>query len=202
MSNNSITITRALVELKTLDKRIEKAQRDAVFVTYKCEDETNPKHKVTENLYQKAKDLIEYRKKLKGAVVQSNSTTKVRIGNHEYTVAEAIERKTSINYEKRLLNKMKTQLGDTTKLVERHNQRARETVDQMISQALKNGQKVDATKLQEMNDTFLNGRRAELVDPMNLSDKIQTLEDQIVGFESEVDLILTESNATTFITVG
>ena len=137
-SINSITITRALVELKTLDKRIEKAQRDAVFVTYKCESDENPKQKITENLYQKTRDLIEYRKRLKAAIVQSNATTTVHIGREEYTAAEAIERKTSIKYEKNLLNKMKTQLGDVIKQVERHNQKARETVDQMISQALKN----------------------------------------------------------------
>ncbi len=200
--DHRITITRALVELKTVDRRIIRAQRDAVYVTYKCEDEANPKQKVTPDLYQKINDLIERRKQLKAAIVQSNATTQVVIGKSEYSVAEAIERKRSINYEKVWLNTMKAQLGDVTKRVECHNQKARETVDAMINRSLGNNQKVNVSELSELNETFLKGRRAEIVDPMSLAGKIRSLEDRITNFESEVDLVLTESNSTTYIVVN
>ena len=90
---SKITITRALVELKTVDKRIEKALEGAVFITHKCASDENPKHKITENRLQQVTDLIERRKNLKAAIVKSNATTKVVIDSNEYTVAEAIERK-------------------------------------------------------------------------------------------------------------
>lgn len=56
--------------------------------------------------YDKVMGLISYRHKIKALVVQSNACTKVIVGKEEMTVAEAIERKQSIQYEKDLLEVM------------------------------------------------------------------------------------------------
>lgn len=199
--NNSITITRALVELKTLDSRISKAMRDAVFLTYKCNNEETPKEKVTENRYQQITDLIEYRKKLKGAIVRSNAATTVVIGKKEYTAAEAIERKSSIEYERKLLNAMKTQLGNASKQLEVYNEKVQGKLDGILEKSFGSSQKGNLDELKSFSESYLKTNRAELVDPLNLSEKISKLEDQIVNFSSEVDLILSESNATTRVVV-
>lgn len=201
MSDHSITVTRALVELKTIDRRIKKAREGAVFITYKCGTEENSKQKITDTRLQQLTDLIEHRKKLKAAIVKSNATTMVTIGKHEYTVAEAIERKTSIEYEKELLRDMKTQLGNVTRQVESFNEKVQTKLDGMMEKSFGGNQKTNAEELKSFSESYLKTNRAEIVDPLSLAERIEKMETRIMDFESEVDLILSESNATTKITV-
>ena len=200
-NSSEITITRALVELKTLDSRINKTVRDSVYISYKCSNDENPKKKVTPHLQQKTVDLIAYRNKLKAAIVHSNATTRVNIDKNEYTVAECIERKGSIAYEKMVLNEMKSQLASATNDVENYNQQVQKKLDKLTEVSFGSNQKTNVDDMKLFADNYLKSNRAELVDPMKLAEKIDLLEDQIVKFESEVDLVLSESNATTKIRV-
>jgi hypothetical protein len=197
----SISVTRALVELKTLDSRIQKAMTNAVYVTYQIQNEDAPRSQVTENLYQKARDLIDYRKRLKGAIVRSNATTPVNIGGVEYTVAEAIERKNSIKYEKTLLQTMKQQLGSVTRTVENYNQSVQRKLDNLLQESFKSSQKTNLDEMKNFSETYMRSNRAEVVDPLRLSVKINELEEQILKFESEVDVALSEMNSKTTIRV-
>lgn len=198
---HSITVTRALVELKTVDRRIKKAQEGCVFVTYKSGSEDTPKNKITESKLQKVTDLIERRKALKAAIVKSNAITTVKIGDREYTVAEAIERKSSISYEKELLRDMKVQLGNVTRQVEVFNEKVQAKLDGMLEKSFGSNQKASADELKAFSESYLRSNRAEIVDPLDLGERIEKLETKIVDFESEVDLVLSESNATTTIQV-
>jgi hypothetical protein len=200
-TDNSITITRALVELKTLTARIEKAERQCVFISVKSQNDQAPKEKITENHYQKLMDLISYRKKLKSAVVLSNARTQVQIEANRYTVAEAIERKESISYEKTLLAQMKLQLTRATQEVENYNVQVQKKLDKLLEVSFGSNQKNNLEEMKTFSENFLRTNRYELVDPMRLAEKIDQLEDQIIKFESEVDLVLSESNATTKIVV-
>ena len=199
MSN--ITITRALVELKTLDSRIEKAKRDAIFISYKCNSEENTKDKITPNKLQQINDLIAYRNRVKAAIIHSNATTTVVISKKEYTVAEAIERKSSISYERELLATLKTQLGQVTRQIENHNADLRKKADSMIEKSLGSNQKTNTDELKSFTESYISANRAEIVDPLGIAKRIEDLEEHIVNFDSEVDLVLSESNATTKITV-
>ena len=203
MSNDdrSITITRALVELKTIDKRIQKALDGAVFVTYRAGSEENPRQKITSTRYQQITDLIEYRKKLKAAVVRSNAATIVVIGKETYTVAGAIERKNSIQYDQMLLNTMRNQFGDVTRQVETHNEKVQTKLDGMLEKSFGSNQKSNFDELKSFSESYLRSNRAEVIDPLGLGEKTEKLDDRIVKFESEVDLVLSESNATTRIIV-
>jgi molybdopterin synthase catalytic subunit len=58
--------------------------------------------------YQSINDLITRRNRLKSAIILSNATTKVKIGDTVLTVAEVIERKQSLKYYKTLFDKLKT----------------------------------------------------------------------------------------------
>ncbi len=198
---HSITVTRGLVELKTLDRRIKKALDSAVFITYKCKSEDSTKEKITDTKCQQITDLIERRKNLKAAIVQSNAITKVVISKNKYSVAEAIERKNSIAYDQSLLNEMKEQLGYVTSRVEIYNEKVQGKLDGMLEKSFGSNQKTNVAELQSFSESYLKSNRAEVVDPFKLSEKIEKLEDDIMKFESEVDLILSESNATTRIVV-
>ena len=63
----------------------------------------------------------------------------------------------------------------------------------------KDKQSADEVKLH--TETFMKRNEYELIDPMNVKKTIESLTAQIEEFESEVDAVLSESNATTFIVV-
>ena len=97
-----MSIHRALGELKTLEKRINKEISNGNFIGIKMgssnkdyntkENVENFNKMVKENL-QSINDLIKRRKTIKELIVQSNANTIVEIANNKMTVASAIERK-------------------------------------------------------------------------------------------------------------
>jgi len=200
MSSDPITITRALVELKTLTQRIEKTLASSVFISYSVRGEE--KGTVTKDKLQKINDLIDYRNRLKRAIVQSNAQTMVTINKEQYTVAEAIERKSSIDFEKKLLSEMRRQYATATKTVENHNQRVEQGLQTLLQKEFsKDNVKSNVDNIKTISDAYLQSNRAELLDPLKLESTIERIEESILNFEQEVDLVLSESNATTKITV-
>ena len=111
-----MTIHRALTELKMLQKRIEGATGEVMAVVANRKSNTkiggieiNEFMKNMQGSYDKIVGLIAYRNRLKALVVQSNAKTIVQVGSLQMSVAEAIERKQSIQYEKELLEKLREQ---------------------------------------------------------------------------------------------
>lgn len=204
-----ITVSRALTELKTLNTRIEKKVNEAQFI-YGCKQSSKKVDGIQtrEEFGQNAKsqydsivDLIDRRNEIKTKIVQSNAETKVKVGDYEYTVAEAIERKSSIELDKLLLNKMKQQYNFVLIDVQRKN----DQVDAQLNEHLTTvfgaevKQKEDSTLLTE---NFRKQHGYEIVDPLKLKDKIDKLEKEIEDFETEVDAVLSESNAINKITIS
>lgn len=102
MTTETMTIHKALCELKTLDSRIKKAIEGSVFVFANKHSNAKVPGKTisaysdeVKSAYQSACDLVARRDAIKRAVTLSNATTKVTIGGQEYTIAEAIEMKTT-----------------------------------------------------------------------------------------------------------
>ena len=100
MTTETMNIHQALVELKTLEKRIEAAIKEGEWVV--ANKHSNGKiggidlKEYMENMksrHQNVTSLIARAEAIKRAVVNSNAVTRVVIGGKEYTVAEAIEMK-------------------------------------------------------------------------------------------------------------
>lgn len=100
MTHETMTIHRALAELKLLDSRIDTAIENSSFCT--CikhgQDKVSGKtisqfRKDAESALQKITDLINRRNAIKQAVSNSNSQTTVQIAGKTYTVASAIAMK-------------------------------------------------------------------------------------------------------------
>lgn len=111
MSTSTISITRALAELKTLAARIGEITTRS-WVTVKVNEKIGAKTAAefgeeARSAYQSYTDLLERRNALKCAIVQSNAVTNVEIAGKIYTVAEAIERKNSISFEETMLATMR-----------------------------------------------------------------------------------------------
>ena len=73
--------------------------------------------------YQSIEALIKRRNAIKSAIVVSNATTKIEVAGVKMTVAEAIERKTSISYDIQLLDKLKEVYADLVGEAENVNQK-------------------------------------------------------------------------------
>ena len=205
-----ISITEALTELKLYDQKINKVLCSADFIGCKKKSSDRVNSFKLENFeanakasYQSVSDLIENRARLKSAIVQSNATTMVEISGKKYTVAEAIERKNSIAYDKMLLQAMKSQWAAATNNVEKENKRVDTQVDKMLETFLgkDSEKKVSEADLNAISEPYRAKNEWELVDPLNLFAKIQAMEADIDAFEADVDVRLSISNSVTYIEV-
>lgn len=201
-------VTQALNELKLLDNRINKAINDAVLViaAKRSEKKVNPNLTKEEFEirakagYQSVLDLIERRKKIKAAVVTSNAVTKITVHGEEMTVAEAIERKGTIDYEVSLLRQMQSQWGVQNREMNMQNMRMEEKIDKYIETFVgKDTSKAKDNELEAMIKPMRESGEYSLVDPLSIEKKIADLDDYIKGFRSEVDAILQISNCNTYI---
>lgn len=206
-----ISITEALNELKLYDSKITKAITNATFcgAAKKSSDKVGVVKKEyfderAKASYQSATDLIANRNTLKSAVVKSNAITGVEIDGVPMTVAEAIERKNSIEYDETLLNEMKRQYANATATVDKENKKVDAQIDKLLETftGRDSDKKPDKDTMSAIADPYREKNEFEFVDPLDLYEKIQALEANIDGFKSNVDTVLVLSNATTFIEIN
>lgn len=205
-----ITICEALKELKTLDKRINDTIQKASFTTIKTGGKLPAQHRTEEEFKASAasslksiKDLIERRNSIKSAIVESNAATKVTIGGIPYTVAAAIERKSSVVYEQTLVRALGVQVLRTIREVEVINDQVKRNLDGHISTMLgKDAKDKGGQEVEDMTAAYLKRNEGTIVDPCNAKAEIDALEAKIDAFLANVDTQLSISNATTKIVVG
>ena len=210
MIMRKISITEALNELKLYDSKINKAianaklasaakkSSDKVGVVTKEDFEERAKAS-----YQSVTDLIANRNALKSAIVKSNAVTEVTINGKTMTVAEAIERKNSIDYDVTLLNEMKKQYVTATDTVNKENKKVDNKVDELLSTLIgkDSDKKISKEDQEAIEKPYREKNEYEFIDPISIYDKMLELESDIDGFNSEVDTKLVLSNATTFIEI-
>ena len=202
-------VTQALNELKTLDSRIMRAIQNASFVTSAKICEKNVTSNMSkENFNSKAKadlqsidDLINRRKNIKSAIVASNAVTMVKVADVEMTRAAAIERKTSIEYEKTLLRQMKNQYTSAKQNVDYKNAKMEESIEKLVNTAYGKDNKTNIKPEDHASiaDPYRAKEEYGLVDPIDILTEITKREEEIDAFISEVDSALQISNCTTYI---
>lgn len=202
-----ISITRALAQKKALNDRIARSTNTAFITTL-----TGGKHASGASLeelsrtatgnFQSVQDLIAQRARLASAIVKSNAVATVVINGITMTVAEAIERKGSIQLEQTLLQQMRSQLAQATQAVERGNIQVTQRLDQMLQGLTTKDRKVDEAEVAAIREPFLKGNQLSLLDPNGLQSQIDKLQASIDGFILEVDYALSEVNAITKIDVA
>jgi len=112
-----------------------------------------------------------------------------------------VERKRSIELEKGLLNVMRRQHTATKSEYERHQQAEQQRVERLLTTELAKDAKTNVEVVQQLTTTFLAQNKATVLDPLDLSEKIDALSKSIEEFETQVDYTLSESNGRTLITV-
>jgi len=207
----TMTIHKALSELKTLDSRIEAAIADCEFAI--ANKHSNEKiHGVSvadyikdaKEKYQSARTLINRRNAIKRAVTKSNATTMVTIGGKEYTVAEAIYMKTSgMYYMSSLANRMERDYAQAKTKADMNNGDVLDTrCDEYIKSLygasdLKNM----SDEIRKVREAFITSQTMEIIDPVNAMAEARKLHEEVDAFMSDVDAALSVSNALTNIEV-
>ena len=199
LQKNKMTISEGLAKLKLLDKRIRKSMA-MDYIGYKVgnkiQDKFNPES--TKGDFQSIKDLIDYRTKLKTAINISNMKTKVKVAGKKLTVLEAIEYKQVIDYQKQWIQYISQSFRKVNEKIEYGNAETQERLDQQVRSAF---EKATKKEIEQFTETFLKNNGYTLEDPLDIENVIKELDKSVDEFESEVDFVLSTSNATTIIEV-
>lgn len=215
MTKENMTVHKALAELKVIDDRINKAITSGTYVV--ANKHSNQKiHGMTidefktqmQADFQKVSDLIARRNAIKRAVVASNAVTKVKVGDTEYTVAEAIEMKNhgmefkeyfmraiSAQYV-RAKNELDLNSGDPLE------KRAEQYVLSVIQAQPKDSKMaVDSDAMKNLRAQYIKDNQYDIIDPIGVKNVIDGLDTEVSEFLTEVDAALSVSNAITVLDI-
>lgn len=212
-TKETMTIHKALAELKTMDARIDRAMGEATYVlavkhsAEKINGVTVADFKdKMKSGYQKVNDLMARRDAMKRAIVLSNATTKVKVGGEEMTVAEAIEEKNhGMEFKKTLLGTLTYAYNLAQNEFNRNSGEALEkkaetyVLSVIQSQPKDSKMAVDSDAMKTLRQTYIDNNSYDMLDPINIAKVIEELDVEINEFETEVDAALSVSNALTVI---
>lgn len=209
MTNEKMTVHKALAELKIIDDRINNAIVSGTYVIANKHSNTKIHGMTIDDFktsmkadFQKVSDLIARRNAIKRAVVASNAATKVKVGDNEYTVAEAIEMKnhgmefknTFKNYVARQYTNAKNEFDKNSG--EPLERRAENYVLSVIQAQPKDSKMaVDSDAMKNLRAQYIKDNTYDIIDPIGVKDVIEKLDNEISDFITEVDAALSVSNA-------
>ena len=212
-----MSIHRGLKELKLLQKRIEKAIAGHHYVSMrkKAAEVVNgvPVVEIEATLvsnYQSVMDLIARRATIKRAIVLSNAGVQegtelrtISVGKYKMTVAEAIEYKNSIIFEMQLLEQLRAQYSRVLRTIETENMKAESLFNDNVSRMFgpESKQKLGADEIANLRKQLYDPNESVIIDPLKIKDIIDEMDKNIDLFMTDVDSVLSEVNATTFIDV-
>lgn len=210
MTTEKMTCHKALAELKVLDDRILTAINACNLVTTKKNNQEKVRGltvaEFTANAkaaYDKATDLIKRRNAIKDALNISNANTIVKIGDQEYTVVQAIDKKNhGMELYKCLRDMMAKQLTHAKTELERNNDSLQQKGEQFVTGLMGNKDaKTNGDEFDSAVRTYIKSNSMELIDPVGIEKQIEALDEMITAFASEIDAALSVSNALTTIEI-
>lgn len=208
-----ISVTRAIVALKTTSQKIDAAIASGKFVAKTvgrnqfrkvvgANDSVESMTTKIQASYDTVDALIEYRSKLKSAIVLSNATTMVKVLGKEITVAECIDLKSTVEFRQKYLTTLRMALAREMMDVDKANA----ALDAAIDVSMNSIYGSEKAKVSEDSYKAVSGpqkeqKEAALLDPQKIEVKIEKLTKEIEELSSELDFLLSESNARTVIEV-
>lgn len=206
----TMTVTRGLAKIKLLDSRIRKEieaaslvdiyqnKADKALSTGLSKKEFGVKAKAA---LESITSLIDNRRAIKNAILRSNAETTVTISGEKMSVSEAIERKNSIEYDKLLLGNMNLSYNWAKEQAEKSRVQVEEHIRKMMDANLGSDTKADEGTYKKIAEPFMHDNQINVLDPLEIKNKKAALDKTIDEFMSEVDFILSESNARTEIEI-
>jgi hypothetical protein len=201
------TLTRALVEIKLYDSKIEKAIKELNSVSYKV-NEIVPEYRTTEadfldeynSQMQKIKDLRSNKSALKNALMKANAETKVKIADQEYTILEALNKKAEIYLDSSLVHTLSSQLKSAIAKANTINEKIESDIERTINAKSSSSGNQNKEYIQQVRESY-KSQIPVLINDTVVENLIKTKTDEIQDFLAEVDFALSEINAITKIKV-
>lgn len=209
-----ISVTRGLVQLKRLEEKIQRDIRMIPeFVTVNKVQENNvlngtmtkkQYNEYVQTKWQSLMDKISLRQEIKDEIVKSNANTVVTIAGKKYTIAQAIEKKNNIEkFEKPISAMLNGAYAKALNSVEMKNDEVVENAEKNFFGRGEERRKNESNKdLLDAMEIYINSRKFEIIDPLNIKKLKEEFENGILDFIAEVDQVLTESNSTTMIQIS
>ena len=215
MTNEKMTVHKALAELKIIDDRINNAIVSGTYVIANKHSNTKIHGMTIDDFktsmksdFQKVSDLIARRNAIKRTVVASNAVTKVKVGDVEYTVAEAIEMKNhGMEFKNTLKMYIERQYTNAKNEFDKNSgdsleRRAENYVLSVIQAQPKDSKMaVDSEAMKNLRAQYIKDNTYDLVDPLDVKNVIESFDNEISGFLTEVDAALSVSNAVTVLDI-
>ena len=212
MTTETMTITKALSELKILGKRI----RDEITSTTFCDANKHVMRTIRgksiaaaqaemQGSYDKIVSLINRNNAIKKAVTKANAETYVKIGDEQMTIAEAIYMKqTGIELMRQLLMVMTSQYTKARTTIERNNGDAlTQNCEAYIVKLFGAGDnKSVSADIEAAKAKYIEENTVDLIEGVDTAKAIETLKNKIDTFEANVDAAITVANATTTIEIS
>lgn len=212
MTTETMTITKALSELKILSKRI----RDEITSTTFCDANKHVMRTIRgksiaaaqaemQGNYDKITSLINRNNAIKKAVTKANASTIVNIGGEQMTIAEAIYMKNEgIDNLKTLLTTMSVQYASAQKIIQRNNgDNLTKACEDYIVKLFGAGEnKSVSLDIEVAKSKYIEENTFDLIEGIDTAKAIETLKNKIDTFEAEVDAAITVANATTTIEIS
>lgn len=211
-------ITQALDERDLLVKKINDKIGKASFTdtkkhnedkVYDARTEEKVFAKDAESSYQQINDLIIRFQKVDAAIVKSNAETEFETSYGKFTVAGAIALRSRLkglggygsdaDFEGNLRRKMNQEYQRRLEIAEAKNKSLASTAEDMRLSILGKDSKVKDDKPLEVVETYVKENTTEVVDPLDVSKKIDALKEKQDTLLTELDTGIKVSNATTFI---
>ena len=210
MTTETMTIHRGLCELKVLISRINKVIDESNFCTATKASMRKLKgvpiedfKKDSQSALDQIKDLMARYDAIKRAISEANAKTTVEIAGKSYTVAEAIYmNQYGLEFKQRLHLHMSNEYSAAIKAIEKENAQLSDRADRYIANTTSNKENMDPDSVTEMRNDYIERETMVLIDGIGIKETMNGLADEIDKFKSEVDSVLSTSNATTTITIS
>ena len=204
-----MTITRALVEKKRLEERIERALREfrptVILVGNSIPAGFQSVEAFKEHVkgkYDSLKDMIDRRCKIVQKIAQSNATTKVTVNGQEMTVAEALEKKNFYKATgKNVLTTFQTVYASSKNKFEQVEANEKSKADQEFEKLIGRDKSVKEEEMRAVRETIDKNHKVTLVDPIEIGKVYEEMSEKNTKFLEDVDIALTESNSKTEIEI-
>ncbi|MDB5097682.1 MAG: My1 [Cyanobacteria bacterium RYN_339] len=212
MPTETISLTRALAEVKTLEDRIQKAILTAKFIDVVQGAADTPvdrafrsKEELASRIqgdFQSIEALAARRAAMKAAITKANVVTLVKVGERTLTIADAVALKQSLFIHTMLLEAMKQSQLQGTRQVEVLAKQLDEKIERLVQNSFQNVSKVSEEQFQSVRKPQADAFEPKLLDPLRLNDKIRALEEQLDDIQLNLDFALSEVNARTDVEIS
>lgn len=195
-----VSITRALTEIKKLDKRIANFDTMSLGGLFKVKDQEmiNQAKKEFESALQSHNDMLARRASIKAAIAKANIETKIESKDNQslYNLIVSKEQKRN---ERDRLKAILVRVEQLEAKKEKEDAKLDEAINQIVEKAYA-GTKPSSTFVEDITKSHYGVNESIVASPMSSEDirkRILEIDDELV----ELDIFLSEVNSSTMIEI-